>query len=389
MGMKRTAIVSAAFCSLWACEISHIGPVPQPPPDDGVLCSAVVYPEGYNWRRDSLGGRVRCSLVLMNRSTPLLSFPADEAHCAGPDMDMHRIAGGHLYTDISTSTHTLVGCDGKELFRFRGRERIEWLTVDRGCVYTLGTRRNGRGWALRKDGKPLLEQDDGHITGGLHRDGHALCLAYSVPVRSTSGQTAGWRDYIVRDSTVTQIIPEADVARLLAVRSFCGNTEYVAQLHSGALLWQWDGRGLLLDTSGASEVRAVGLEFAGGQTVCHAQVFDERSQQWSDRFWRKDGLAAFTEGGSLVCALCRDAPCLCYAHSEGASSTGITLYCDGNDVSLPGHMALTSPEALCCAPDGPYAGMNDSSRDWKPVLVSRKDIVVYDFNGYFTCLRLP
>lgn len=395
--MKRNVSIIATAAALCSCEISYIGPMQQPPSVKGVLCSAVVYPEGYNWRRDSLGGAARCSLVLLDAGvsgtgathSPLLSFPADEAHCAAPDMDMHRIAGTHLYTDLSTATHTIVGCDGLELFRFKGRERIEWFDVDGGDVYTLGTRRNGRGWALRRNGKVLLEQDSGRITGGLHRDGEALCLAYSIPLLSTSGQIAGWRDYLVRDSTITLIVLDPDATQLLAARSHDGATEYVAAMRSGRLLWHWKDGGALLDTFGASQVRAVGLELSGGQVICHAQILDERTQRWSDRFWRRDGLAAYTEWGRLVCSLCRDAPCLCYAHSERASLTGISLYCDGHEVTLPGNMALTSPEALCCGPDGFHAGMNDVSRDWKPVLVNEKDTVEYEFNGYFTCLRLP
>ena len=94
-----------------------------------IYVTEMDYPDGYDWRADQEKGNVRCSLVVFADGLPMMKVPVGDAYETSPDPDMHRMIGGHLYTDYSTDSTTVIKKDGKEIFRYRGREMmfIHWL----------------------------------------------------------------------------------------------------------------------------------------------------------------------------------------------------------------------------------------------------------------------
>ena len=127
--------------------------------------SAVEFPQGYNWKRDSAGGQVPCRIVLFKDGDRILEL-AVRPDGPSADPDMHRIVGGHLYTDYCTAEETIVGKDGTELFRYPGRESLRGFCVDAaGKVHTLGQSRNGQGFSYRIDGEPVLSRSTGFVFG--------------------------------------------------------------------------------------------------------------------------------------------------------------------------------------------------------------------------------
>lgn len=155
--------------------------------------SAVEFSQGYNWKRDSAGGQVPCRIVLFRDGERVLELPVGEN---GPsaDPDMHRIAGGHLYTDFSTEEgETLIARDGIELFRYPGRESIRGFFVSpEGRVHTLGQNRLGQGFSYRIDGEEVFARSTGTLLGGggsgpllrsgaLSRDGDGgVCFTFGT-----------------------------------------------------------------------------------------------------------------------------------------------------------------------------------------------------------------
>ena len=166
--------------------------------------SAVEYPEGYDWKRDTAQGVVACRLVLFRDGDRALELPVREGVSA--DADMHRINGGHLYSDDCTASETLICRDGKELFRYDGRETVRGFFVGTGGeVHTLGQSRSVPGFTYRIDGKIIHQEPAGTLFGepgsGVFRSG-ALCLDGGV---SFGFSTAGGHMYLWQDGSQEEI----------------------------------------------------------------------------------------------------------------------------------------------------------------------------------------
>ena len=166
--------------------------------ETAVYLSAVVFPEGYDWVRDTSYREVEKTLVLLRNGVRVLSLPAGPGTEIGTDPDMHRIRDGQLYSDYSTVTETVVRRGGVELFRFAGREHFVSFHVWNGQVHTLGRRRDGNGFAYRVDGKVVYARERGVPVGRLHRDGEAVCFAFEDDAC-----------YFFVDGKLTQIPPPA------------------------------------------------------------------------------------------------------------------------------------------------------------------------------------
>jgi len=162
----------------------------ETPPEPGIYLSGVEYPPEYDWQRDTAYGTVPCNLILFRGKERILTVPAGPEREISPDPDMMRILGGHLYTDYSTATETVIRRDGTELFRYPGRERIVGFLLVGSAVHTLGENRDGEGFSYRIDGKTVFERRSGTILGGqtiplfeggaLNRDGGKVWFSYKT-----------------------------------------------------------------------------------------------------------------------------------------------------------------------------------------------------------------
>lgn len=187
--------------------------------DEGHLwVSAVEYPEGYDWKRDTARGIVSCALVLFKDGDRALELPVRSG--VSPDGDMHRIAGGHLYTDDIAEGETLLHCDGKELFRYAGRETIRGFFIgESGEIHTLGQNRSGPGFTYRIDGKIVHEEPTGILFGepgnGVFRSG-AFCLdgGISFGFSTTGGHYCLWNDGSVEEIDLEEPLKVFDLRQV-------------------------------------------------------------------------------------------------------------------------------------------------------------------------------
>lgn len=181
--------------------------------DTSVFVTAVEFPDGYDWRRDSSYGAVAGRLVLYRDGERLLAVPAGLGSRASLAPDLHHLVDGHLYTEFCTADETVVARDGEDIFSYGGREILRGLLVEGEDVYTLGQNRSGSGFALRRNGEPLFVSDAGSLashmssdpaypTGALYRDGGNLCFSYWKPLAEGSA-TRVW--YVVEDGVETAV----------------------------------------------------------------------------------------------------------------------------------------------------------------------------------------
>lgn len=128
------------------------------------LCT-VEYPPEYPWRRDTLHLDVTPEIVLYRNYRQVLRFPAGEGAC--PDPDMLHIVDGHLYSEDSSMSETVVRRDGAVLYRCEGREMLAGLVEVGQDVYTLSQHRSGEGFSYRMNGELLLSREAGRLYGSL------------------------------------------------------------------------------------------------------------------------------------------------------------------------------------------------------------------------------
>lgn len=177
---------------------------PLHPADTAVYFSAVRFPDGYDWQRDTAYGSVAFELLLYKDFEQVLALPSGADACFVPDPDRHHLLSGHLYTERMADGQTRIGRDGVELFRFPGREYLVGLLEDGEDLYTLSRPAKGPGFSFRKNGTPLLVRTDGApfgdlsdpsygATGALYRDQSQVCFCFAA------GSAAERDIYAVRD----------------------------------------------------------------------------------------------------------------------------------------------------------------------------------------------
>ena len=131
------------------------------PPGEHIYLTAVRFPDGYAWQEDTCAVEGPVWIDLYRDGSLVRSIPAG----GSVHPDMHRYKGGHLYTDCSSGTETVVSRDGAELFRFEGREVLRGFLVREDGVHTLGQDRDGEGFTYRVDGRIVFRSETGAVLG--------------------------------------------------------------------------------------------------------------------------------------------------------------------------------------------------------------------------------
>ncbi len=147
-------------------------------PEMGSLYAVgVQYPEDYDWRDDPDGvGERPCSLFVWQSGRIVMRIAAGAEHEVSIHPDSYRLIGGVLYTDCSSGSETVIKANGKELFRYPGREYLVGFKVDSTGVYTLGNSRSGKGFSYRKNGELII--GDGRSTAWPHLEGNVGNYAF-------------------------------------------------------------------------------------------------------------------------------------------------------------------------------------------------------------------
>ena len=241
--IARKCMQVAVGLSAISCGISEIdGPGKQDindvwtAPSSGIpstshsrtYVTAFDYPDGYDWRHNPEKGSVRCSLIVFSDSKPVMKVPVGDAYLVSDDPDMHRVIDGHLYTDFAADSETVIKKDGKPFISYDGRESIVAALVKKDSLYTLGQKRNGRGFTYRINGRVVLERENGYVFGRLTEIQDDVCFAFAEPVESSESKSE--RYYSFRKGSVSQVALREDVRKVWDVCFHQGKVSCLATL---------------------------------------------------------------------------------------------------------------------------------------------------------------
>jgi len=229
--------------------------LPASPPGEHIYLTAVRFPDGFAWQEDTCAVDGTVWIDLYRDGKRVWSTPAG----ASVHPDMHRFLGGHLYTDESTETETIIRRDGAEAVRFPGREALRGFLVREDGIHTLGQDRDGDGFTYRIDGREVfrseagtvLEHPDNRRTGALEERGEDLYYVCRIPTER------GWEYRVMKNAEVFRTVPDGT-----GIRAF-------GFLDGKTCRVQSSRRKLVLDVDGTEST----LSVKGGETAFWCRLY--------------------------------------------------------------------------------------------------------------------
>ena len=154
--------------------------------DRHVYLTAVIWPSGYDWQRDTAGGRAEL-LLLCDGETRMRTSLLDGS--------VHRFRNGALWEAGLQEGETVLRRNGEEFLRWEGEESLKGFLPEKDGVYTLTQRVGAPGVRLRRNGELLFSDDRGIVLGSMEesgwdggalvRDGEGFCYGYFVRINSS------------------------------------------------------------------------------------------------------------------------------------------------------------------------------------------------------------
>lgn len=342
--------------------------------------SAFDYPDGYDWRSDPERGTVRCSLVVFREGLPILKIPVGNEYNVSPDPDMHRIIDGHLYTDFSTASETIVKKDGKPLFSYPWPEMICDFLVDNDNVHTLGHSRLGEGFTYRVNGEVVLERTSGYTFERIVLDESSVCIAFAEPIFSTEGTVE--RYYIMKDGKVSQVALRDDIKRVWDVAFHAGEVYYLASLTGVA-------SPVLVSEQGMTTLP---LPSSLSLVTCRMQVLSDAiwvegilsdGNQVQSVLWdNKRQYKTFPKGKTFA-AFCQGADVVHCAMNPATEDGAGLIYRSGESLDMPLGYATMGRNAMSFSSGMLSVGLSSLS-DGKPILWVDGQIKKIDARGYIS-----
>jgi hypothetical protein len=306
--------------------------------------TVVEYKRGYDWRSDQAGGSVKCSLAVYADGVPVMKIPAGDQYEVSSDPDMHRIIEGHLYTDWSTDTETVIKKDGQTLFRYQGRESICGMEVIDNHIYTLGLSRNGSGFAFRKDGDVVLSRSQGCIIGSMVNDRDSLCFAFYENIRNAEGNAG--RYYVSVSGKVFKETVRDDIRTLWDIMPHKDNTVCLVSLV---------GTQSPVIISGDS---MTGLVMPLGSSMLSCRLFDIDGETGVEGVYRLSNgtrhsaiwlngkiVTLFPKDRAISAFKVQDKGIICVVNPETASEQGM-IYNDGEVYDMPSGYSVIGNNAI-------------------------------------------
>lgn len=337
--------------------------------------AALDYSEGYDWRADSDDGLTQCSIVMFADGVPVLKVPAG-ASCEVPvDPGRLRIRAGHLYTDYTDGTVTVIKKDGEEILRYEGAEEVVSLEVVDGTVHMLCVPRTGDGFVYRTGCSASVTRDTGTLYGDLTVHEGAVCFCF----------TTGSKHYMAVDGKVSRIEMDSDVSEVLDMCMLDGAPCIIARMNgAGAPVMLRSGKRESIDYFGFIDVAS--CRFLMTESLCvRVRSRHENLNAYTDILWFGDNRWAMPRFfSSLVSVVADGKGYHAVSNPSEYQSGGIFSY--RNEYELPEDCHVYGEGCAVVRDSILYVGLT-SGKGLKPVIWKNGLLDTLDVNGPVICLR--
>lgn len=368
----------------------------DPEADTNVYVTAIEFDESYWWQRDTAGDAEPFRLSVYKNGRRTISIQGGPGTNFSRDPDMHRFIDGHLYSDYSSNSGTVVSRDGQELFRYEGREMIYGLLVEEDTVYTLGQSRGGKGLSLRRNGEMIYSNDDGIIlgdnfntcsrSGALYRTGGSLCFCYYT------SRTVTYEDplniYVVRDGKPSELKLATAISKIYDMRVINGKIHLAASTDGS-------GRPILLFAN--DEITSFSL--SGIYLISNCKILWHESDiflktdfsfdKWSHTYTILWDTNRYEYGpGTKDRTLAFYLNDVGYAYVSKETETGNIMLgnvADGENgrvFNAGDRYQLMNAECAALCGESFYAGLSPYEKNGRPLLVKNSVSTPLDINGY-------
>ena len=407
--MKRLLFLAALLAATAACEMMTAEENHKKKPDEviigegeyldcdpGIYVTAVTFDDGYDWQRDTAIGAIKGRIEVYKKDVLILSIPAGPEHEVSLDADKHHFIEGHLYTEYTTLSETVIKKDGNDFIRYEGTESLKGIVIRDEDFYTLGQKTGGKGgFSLRKNGNPLMEKDNGVVwgsmadpayadTGALYEDDGIMYFAYYSSHRDDAFPVER-RWYLVKNQTVIEVWLEREVSDFYDLRMIHGQLckLYSRSDEGGPILEVDDHPYNLSNTISyrlSDDYRLLmyknrpyffgTFRYKQNPPVCHTGVWNagERYNAYKGKL-----MGIYVYGETFVMVLRLD---------NGKLQLNYSFYNYG--VDIPGNMLVSSPQCAAISDRVIYIALNGASAKEKPVLWTIGESYTYEINGFLT-----
>lgn len=335
--------------------------------------AAFDYPEGYDWRAGPDGSG--CFIVMFADGVPVLKVPVGQEHEVSADPQRVRIRSGHLYTDYTDGTVTVIKRDGEEIIRYDGAEEVVALEFLDGTLHLLCVPETGSGFVYRVDGEAAVARDEGRLYGGLEVwDGHVgFCFANQS------------RSYEVRDGKVALVEPDEDVEEIIDMHVCEGRLYILAHTEDrkSPTILATDRR---ISDDRFESLDIVSSRFLDTDSLCvRLRSRDGDSDLMSDRLWFSDGLSRVPRRVTRLLSVVVDATGY-HAVANPSEIQAGCIFSNREKHRLPEGYHVYGDGCAVMKDSTLYVGLT-SGEGGKPVIWKNGVMDTMDVNGPLVCLR--
>ncbi len=382
-------VLFMCFLFLCSCSLEQIGQGSRSDADgvwkgpsygkhmSGTLYAvAVDYPDGYDWKAGPVSGHVEgICIVMFADGVPVLKVPVGDLYETSSDPQRLRVRSGHLYTDYTDGTETVIKRDGQEIIRYEGAEEIVSLEVMDGIIHMLCIPSSGVGFVYRTGGKASVERDTGSLFGPLKIHDGTVGFCFS----NKSG------NYMVENGKVFLIEMDSDVTDVLDMCISNGQPCMLVRTDgSSAPTMVRNGIRLYDDYYESQDI--ISASFLETDSLCvRLRCRDGNSVLKSDVLWFGDGLARRPRRACQLLSVVVDASGY-HAVANPSDVQGGAIISNRDSYDLPSGYHVYGDGCAAIRDSVLYVGLT-SGKGQSPVIWKDGILDTLDVNGPLICLR--
>lgn len=365
--------------------------------DTSVFITTMEFPDDYFWQRDTAGESRVFNIVVYKDGEKFLSVKGGPETNISSDPDMNRFRNGHLYSDYSNGTETIISRDGREMFRYEGREMLCGFLAKGDDIYTLGQNRSGNGLSFRKNGKALFSAENGSVIGdlycpdskggGLHEVGNGDIVFY-YQIEGLSALLLKPHLFAVKNGVAEELTLDPKISKIYDAR-IISETLYIACAEQG--FWKYPilyigPRAISFAASGYM-IANCRLRRAGDEVYLKTDLSYDSWQSAISAIWNSRGVQT-DPGGVFIYEFYPESDHAAYVFTDnGGQNIKIRFTADDEHdysfTSEPGYKFLGSGSAAICG-DRFYAGLASMQEHGYPLVVYNGKASALKINGFIS-----